>query len=65
MSNFLEKGTQRPNDHTTVVTCIIDSSIWIEHIINSVNHRVKIIRRTQCMKSGSNGGIRSMNAISQ
>jgi hypothetical protein len=45
----------------------------IEHIINPVRHRVRLIKRlkiegsvkpnsrTRCMKSGVNGGVRSVN----
>jgi hypothetical protein len=54
-------------------TCIADSSMYVEHIINPVQHWVKItrrlkiegsmkpIRRTRCMKSGFNRGVRSVN----
>jgi hypothetical protein len=55
-------------------TCIVDSSMCIEYIINPVQHPIKItrmlkiegsmkpIRRTQGMKSDINEGVRSVNA---
>jgi hypothetical protein len=43
LSNFLEKkGTQRHDIHTIIDTYIMDSSMCIEHIINSVLHRIEI-----------------------
>jgi hypothetical protein len=68
LSNFLEKCTQRRDDHAAINTCV-DSSMCIEHIINLVRHRVKLIKRlkiegsvkpvseTLCMKSGLNGAV--------
>jgi hypothetical protein len=56
-------------------TCITNTSICIEHIINSVQHQIKITRRlkiegsmklirtTQGMKSDFNEGIRSVMSI--
>jgi hypothetical protein len=73
LSNFSEKGIQRRDGRVAADTCIADSSMCIEHIINPVQHRVKIIRRlkiegsvkpirgTRCMKSSFNGGVRSVN----
>jgi hypothetical protein len=56
-------------------TCITNTSICIEHIINPVQHQIKITRRlkiegsmklirtTQGMESDFNGGIRSVMSI--
>jgi hypothetical protein len=45
MSNSLEKNMQRCDDHAAFVTCIAESSRCTEHIINPLQHRVKVIRR--------------------
>jgi hypothetical protein len=72
--NFLEKGTQRRDGRATIDMCIVDLLMCIKHIINPLQHRLKIIRRlriegsmkpirkSQCIKSGFNGGVRSVNA---
>jgi hypothetical protein len=64
-TNFSAKGTQRGDSHATFGTCVADSSMCIKHIINPLQHRVKVIRRlktedsmepiriSQGMKSGS------------
>jgi hypothetical protein len=74
LSNFSEKDTQRCDDCAAADTCIVDSSMCIKHIINPVNHRVKIIRRlkikgsvkpirrTRYMKYDLNEGVQSVNA---
>jgi hypothetical protein len=71
---LFRKGTQRRDGRAAIDTCIADSSMCIEHIINPVRHRMKLIRRlkiegrvkpnsgTQCMKSGLNESVRSVNA---
>jgi hypothetical protein len=53
------------DDRAALDTCVADSSRFIKHIINSLQHRVKVIRRLKtkeglmqfqeslCMKAGS------------
>jgi ABC-type antimicrobial peptide transport system permease subunit len=55
--------------------CVMDSSMYIEHIINPMQHRIKVtrtlkiessvklMRRTQCMKIGFNRGVRSVGSL--
>jgi hypothetical protein len=55
----------RCDAHVAFDTCVVDSSRFIEHIINLLQHRVKVIRRLKtedglvqfqeslCMKAGS------------
>jgi hypothetical protein len=45
LSNFSEKGTHRHDGRATINTCIAESSMCIEHIINLVQHWVKHSRR--------------------
>jgi hypothetical protein len=68
------ESTQRCDGRAAINTCIVDSSVCIEYIINPVQHWVKIIkglkiegimkpiRGSQHMKFGFNGGVRSVNA---
>jgi hypothetical protein len=42
---LLEKGTHRCDDRAAIDTCIADSSMCIEYIINPVRHWVKLIKR--------------------
>jgi hypothetical protein len=65
LSNFSVKSTQRCDSRATFDTYVADSSRFIEHIINLLQHRVKVIRRLKiedslvqfqeslCMKAGS------------
>jgi hypothetical protein len=43
LPNFLEKVTQRCDDRAAVDTYIVDSSMYIKHIINPVHHWIKIL----------------------
>jgi hypothetical protein len=45
LSNFSKKGTQKYNGRATMDTCIADPSMCIEHIINPVQHRIRVTRR--------------------
>jgi hypothetical protein len=72
-SSFREQSTKRHDDHTIMDTCILGSSIFIEHIINLVQHRIRtiqrlkiddninLIKRSRSMKLGFNEGIRSVS----
>jgi hypothetical protein len=74
LSNFSEKGTHGRDDRAVIDTCIADSSMCIEHIINPVRHWIRLIRRlmiegsmkpnsgARCMKSYVNRGVRTVNA---
>jgi hypothetical protein len=73
LCNFLEKDTQRRDNRVAIDMCIADSSMCIEHIINPVQHRVKIIiglkiedsmkliRGSLYMKFDFNRGVRLVN----
>jgi hypothetical protein len=65
LSNFSVKSAQRCDGCAALDTCIADSSKFVEHIINPLQHWVKVIRtfkiedslvqfqKSLCMKAGS------------
>jgi hypothetical protein len=65
LSNFSVKSAQRCAGRAASDTCVADSSRFIEHIINPLQHRIKVVRRLKtedslmrfqeslCMKAGS------------
>jgi hypothetical protein len=45
LSNFSTKNTQRRDGRVTFGTCVADSSGYIEHIINPLQHYIKVVIR--------------------
>jgi hypothetical protein len=72
---LFRESTLRCDGRAAIDTCIADSSMRIKHIINPMQHWIKItrrlkiegsmkpIRRTQCMKFDFNRGVPSVNVI--
>jgi hypothetical protein len=52
-SIFREQSTKRPDGCATMDMCILGSLIFIEHIINPVQHRTRIARRSTTAASRS------------
>jgi hypothetical protein len=44
--NFGEQSTKRHDDRAVMDMCIMESSIFLEHIINPIHQRIRITRRS-------------------
>jgi hypothetical protein len=72
LSNFSEKGTQRRDSRATIDTCCGLVNVYQTHhqpsvtsgeTCQNIEGSVKPISRTRCMKSGFNGGVRSVSSL--